>query len=225
VSRTSLVESIRVAIGAGSRRWVAGFALAAVWLAAVIVTLGWLMRYDNTPGVAADPPATWPAGTAIARDPAGPTLVMLAHPRCDCTQASLGELAELLARAPRRPRAFVVFIRPAAVGHDWEKTGLWNQAGRIPGVTVLRDDEGSEARRFGVQTSGQTLLYDARGRLIYRGGTTGARGKAGDNAGRAALLGLLTGASTSLATSPVFGCSLFSGGEDTARAEAHPHGS
>ena len=52
---------------------------------------------------------------------------------------------------------------------------------------MLRDDDGAEARRFGAETSGQTLLYDARGALAFSGGITGARGHAGDNAGRASL--------------------------------------
>ena len=79
-----------------------------VWLASVGTGLAWLMAYDNTPGAPADAPATWPADSALSRDTSGPTLVMLAHPRCDCTRASIGELAELLARAGHRPRTFVV---------------------------------------------------------------------------------------------------------------------
>ena len=79
----------------GSQR--ALWAVLVVWLASVGTGLAWLMAYDNTPGTAANAPGGWPAGTTLARDAAGPTLVMLAHPRCDCTRASIGELAELLA--------------------------------------------------------------------------------------------------------------------------------
>ena len=56
---------------------------------------------------------------------------------------------------------------------------------------MLRDDDGAEARRFGAETSGQTLLYDEHGALLFSGGITGARGHAGDNAGRASLVALL----------------------------------
>ena len=38
-------------------------------------------------------------------------------------------------------------------------------------------------QRFGAETSGQTLLYDRDGRLLFSGGTTGSRGHDGDNAG------------------------------------------
>ena len=68
-----------------------------------------------------------PAGARRGR----PTLVMLAHPRCTCTRASVGELAELMARAPRRPKAYVVFIKPGrSAPGGWERTDLWDARGR-----------------------------------------------------------------------------------------------
>jgi hypothetical protein len=186
--------------------WI-GFGLC--WIGAAGFGLVALMRYDNRPGVAAEAPANWPADTSIPRDPGRPTLVMLAHPRCDCTNASVGELAELMARAATRPRAYVVFIRPGGVAAEWEKTALWQAAAQIPDVTVLRDDQGREARLFGSRTSGQILLYDLHGHLVFSGGTTGGRGKTGDNAGRATLLAVLNGERPSGRTTPVYGCSLF----------------
>jgi hypothetical protein len=89
-------------------------------------------------------------------------------------------------------------------------TELWNTASRLPGATVLRDDEGIEARRFGAMTSGQTLLYDGGGRLVFSGGITGARGHAGENAGRNAVIALLNGRPAGQDETWVFGCSLFS---------------
>jgi len=179
-----------------------------VWLGAVVAGLAALMEYDNRPGPAADAPVTWPVATGIAADPAGPTLVMFAHPRCDCTRASVDELAELMARAEGRPRAYVVFIKPGRVPGGWEQSALWRRAASIPGVAVVRDDHGHEARRFGVQTSGQVVLYDRRGQLIYSGGATGARGKTGNNAGRAAILAAVA-AEQAHGSLPVFGCSMF----------------
>ena len=77
----------------------------------------------------------------------------------------------------------------------------------------MRDDDGAEARRFGVETSGQTLLYDARGALIFSGGITGSRGHAGENAGAAALAALLTRGAAAQRGADVFGCPLFAAGE------------
>ncbi len=55
----------------------------------------------------------------------------------------------------------------------------------------MRDADGREARHFGAATSGQTLLYDERGTLVFSGGITGARAHAGDNVGRQSLVALL----------------------------------
>ena len=120
-----------------------------------------------------------------------PTLVFLAHPQCDCTRATLGELAEVLARTSQPPKTYVLFLRPTLFDAGWEQTALWQTARSLPNVTVLRDDDGAEAKRFGAETSGQTLLYDERGTLAFSGGITGSRAHAGDNAGRASLLALI----------------------------------
>src|SRR6185295_6899188 len=117
--------------------------------------------YDNTPGVEAVPVARWPTETRLERAPDGPTLVLLAHPRCSCTPASIGELAEVLARVRTPPRTYVVFLKPSTFEDGWERTALWQSAARIPNVTLVRDDDGLEARQFGGATSGQTFLYDS----------------------------------------------------------------
>jgi hypothetical protein len=186
-------------------------AAALVWLAAVAAGLWTLWAYDNRPGVSASAPGRWPADTALKRSADGPTLLFVAHPQCTCTRASLDELAEILARASSlRPKAYVLFLKPSNVDAGWERTDLWTRAAALPNVTVLRDDDGAEARRFGVETSGQTMLYDDRGALIYSGGITGSRGHAGENAGELAMVALLTHGQAERRTASVFGCSLFS---------------
>jgi hypothetical protein len=183
-------------------------AFGVVWIAGVAAGLAWLAAYDNGAGAAAHPPVRWPADSRIVRDTTRPTLVMLAHPRCVCTRASVGELGELMARAQQPPKAYVVFIKPAGTGKDWDDTDLWHSAASIPGVTVLRDDDGLEVRRFGAETSGSTLLYDANGWLMFSGGTTGSRGHPGDNVGRASILALVNHQAAQ-STAAVFGCPLF----------------
>ena len=112
-------------------------------------------------------PARWPVETRLVRAADRPTLVLLAHPQCSCTRASLGELAEVLARTSRRPKTYVVFLKPSGFPRDWEKTDLWRTAASLPDVTVVRDDEGMEAARFGASTSGQTVVYDSEGELLF----------------------------------------------------------
>jgi hypothetical protein len=180
-----------------------------LWLASATGGLWVLWAYDNKPGIAANPSARWPATSRLAPAADGPTLVLFAHPQCSCSPASLGELAEVLARADKRPRTYVVFLKPSSVVDGWERTALWQQAARLENVTVIRDDDGLEAQRFSAATSGQTFLYDSRGVLQFSGGITSARGHAGDNAGRAALISLVNRLETSHPRTNVFGCPLF----------------
>ena len=184
-----------------------------LWLGGVGTGLWAVWAYDNRPGPAAAAPPQWPSVTALAPSSAGPTLVFLAHPQCTCTRASLDELAEILARATTRPRTYVLFLKPSGVDDGWEQTELWRRAAQLPGVRVLRDDNGLEARRFGVETSGQTLLYDKRGNLVFSGGITGSRGHAGENAGELTLISLLSDGRVDRRVSNVFGCPLFADAE------------
>lgn len=195
---------------APERRWL--WIATLVWLLAAVAGLSVLWKYDNEPGVAATAPARWPAASAIARTPGKPTLILFAHPHCSCTPASLSELSEVLARATTRPATYVVFLKPEGFTEGWEQTSLWKTAASIPGVTLVRDDDGREARRFGSATSGQTLLYDTDGARQFSGGITGSRAHAGDNAGRRSLVALLGGERTTVASTSVFGCPLFSSG-------------
>ena len=187
--------------------WITAFA--AVWLASAVGGLFVLWSYENAPGVAANAHEQWPAETALTPAADRPTLVFLAHPQCVCTRASVGELAEALARAGTKPKTYVVFLKPSSFADGWEKTGLWEAAAALPDTTVLRDDDGREALRFGAVTSGQTMLYDASGTLLFSGGITAARGHAGANEGRSAVVSLLDQLETRHRTTSVFGCALF----------------
>jgi hypothetical protein len=183
-------------------------AFGALWLCAVGAGLWVLWEFENSPGVAANPPVYWPSESHIERATDRPTLVMLIHPHCSCSRASIGELAELMARAHIRPKTYVLFLKPPGFAADWEKSPLWHSAAGIPQVTVVRDDDGLEARRFGAGTSGQTILYDVNGFLLFSGGITVSRGHSGDNAGRAAILALLHREVPEQTDSFVFGCPL-----------------
>lgn len=202
-------------------------ALCVLWLLMVCTGIGFLRNYESTPGVAAAAPAAWPADSRIARAPALATLVMLAHPRCPCTRASIGELARLMAQAEGRVKAYVLFVRPSNFSDEWAQTDLSASAAAIPGVSVVRDDEGIEAGRFHAATSGQTMLYDAQGRLLFSGGITSARGHAGDNEGRTAIVSLLNADKAAQKQTPVFGCPLFAqtecptGKEDSHETDKH----
>lgn len=185
------------------------WALAAAWLAAVAAGFAILWKYKTTPAERIDAaPAQWPAGTALARSTERATLLLFAHPRCACTRASIAELARIMARFHDRVEARVSFWMPRDAPADWATGDLWSSAARIPGVAVVRDDEGREASRFAAGTSGDVLLYDARGRLQFKGGITPARAHEGDSFGQERIASLLTTGAADRADAPVFGCAL-----------------
>jgi hypothetical protein len=178
------------------------------WLALIFAGSAALWRYKQTPGAPGAPPSEWPAGAALSRAPGAPTLVMFAHPMCVCTRASFDELEIVMERARGRVRAYVVFVSPEGEVDGFDSDAYWNAALGITGVTPVRDRGGALAARFAASTSGHVLLYGADGRLLYSGGITGARGHAGDNEGRRALVALIEGAAPASARQPVYGCGL-----------------
>jgi hypothetical protein len=177
------------------------------WLAAIGLGMHTLLAYSFAPGRVAEASARWPESSGLARDRSRPTLVMFAHPRCPCSRASVGELAQLMTNAHGRLAARVVVVRPAGTPEGWERTDIWTSAAAIPGVIVVSDAGGIETSAFGAFVSGQAFLYAADGRLLVAGGLTLGRGHAGDNPGRDAFQSWLD-AGAGPAHTPVFGCTL-----------------
>src|SRR5438128_519636 len=139
------------------------------WILVVCAGFGLVNSYSYTPGQPGRPPARWPAESKIRPLPGKPNLVMMAHPRCPCTRASLGELDLLLATTSTRLGAQVIFYKPSDAAPDWETSDLWDRAAAIPGVKVAWDPGGEQAALFGAATSGQVVVYDARGDLLFSG--------------------------------------------------------
>jgi hypothetical protein len=167
-----------------------------------------LLNYENAAGTPGAPPSHWPSHARIVRSSDRFTLVMLAHPNCPCTRASLAELEIVMAQLHGQLAAFVLFSKPGASAAEVEASNLWRKARIIPGVSVLYDDHGVQAEQFGGQVSGQTMLYDSNGRLVFSGGITSGRGHQGDNEGADAIVRLATSKQAAPATAPVFGCTL-----------------
>jgi hypothetical protein len=179
-----------------------------LWLGALGVGGARLWAYKTTPGAAARLQQRWPEASRIPRDGARPTLVMMAHPHCACTRASVGELENLMQRLRGRLAARVVFVVPKGVARSWAETDTWRTVQSSPGVSSWIDEGGVEAARFGAQTSGQVFLFAADGRLLFSGGITPIRGHLGDSAGQERIVSLVTTGRADAATSRVFGCAL-----------------
>jgi hypothetical protein len=183
------------------------------WIVAVGGGMRALVVYSSAAGSKGQAPSQWPDG--IARQAGLPTLVMVLHGHCPCSRASVEELSRLLTVCRNRVTARALFVKPAGFNRGGVRTDLWDSAASIPGVEVVCDDDGEMARRFGARTSGDTLLFDEAGELLFHGGITGARGHSGDNKGRSAIVSLLcdperpAAGQVACVHSPVFGCPLF----------------
>ncbi|HVX10580.1 MAG TPA: hypothetical protein VHC22_05330 [Pirellulales bacterium] len=186
-------------------------AAACGWLTAVLAGLAAMIDRDVTPGEGAAPPSAYPREVLAPAATDRPTLLMFAHPRCPCTLASLNELRQILQTCPDAADVRIYFRTPATPSHEWMQTELWQEAAALPDTTLVADTDGTIAKRFGVATSGHVLLYGTHGELRFSGGITGARGHAGDNAGRSAVVAILSGTSTVGQRSSTFGCPLFDG--------------
>jgi hypothetical protein len=182
--------------------------LTLVWLGALAYGMQVLFKYETTPGSSGPLTSSWPPGSIVSRQPDKPMLLMVAHPHCPCTRASIAELAKVMAHAPDGVGATVLFVKPSGAAADWDDTDLRRSAAAIPGVTVQTDENGIEAARFGAQTSGHTLVFDRKGNLLFSGGITATRGHEGDNAGENAALAALRQQAPDRSRTAVFGCPL-----------------
>ncbi|HTV00988.1 MAG TPA: hypothetical protein VMF13_10635, partial [Luteitalea sp.] len=181
---------------------------AVTWIAVVAVGFLLLQRYNATPGPSAVIASAWPEGV-LDRDRTRPTVLLVMHPECPCSRASLGEFARVLARRRGRVAAQVLIAIPPGMP-DAAAGDLVRQAQAIPGVLVTFDADARRTAAFGPLVSGHTLLYGRNGALLFEGGITASRGHAGDNVNEDALIAAIDGEPRTAHRAPVFGCLLSS---------------
>lgn len=183
-------------------------ALVVAWVAALAVSMVMVYFHGNVASRTVPSAPTWPGTSTLERTPGLPTLVMGAHPLCPCTRASLDELNVVMNRFQGKVTAYVLFIHPTGTDATWDAASTRARAGDIPGLVALTDLDGVESAKFHLSVSGQIALYDANGKLVYSGGITGARGHAGDNAGRELVTTWLQQGTAAGDHQPVYGCGL-----------------
>jgi hypothetical protein len=190
------------------------------WLSLIAAGFRYLVGYELTAGIPAASVSQWPEGAPVSLDPERYNLVMLLHPRCACSEASLTELVNVLSRAGNRVKASVLVYSPGDSSPEWVRGALWKSAEEIPGVQVAADPDGKWAQAFGATTSGTVVVFDRAGHVRFQGGITGARGHEGPNSGEQAVLAELLAGSAPVNFTPVFGCEIVQ--SNPAPGRAHP---
>jgi hypothetical protein len=178
-----------------------------IWAATVGAMYHAVRQFETTPGRGAAVRTMWPAGSRIVPDRNRWTLVMLIHPHCSCTRASLQELERIIEMSGPSLQTYVLVYRPSDFQAGWEKTETFEAAKRLQRARVIVDPDGREARLFGAFTSGQAFLYDGDGALRFSGGVTSLRGHAGVNRGSMDVVDIVHARSRQ-STHPVFGCAI-----------------
>ena len=178
-----------------------------IWAATVGAMYQAVRRFETTPGRGAAVRTMWPVRSRIVPDRNRWTLVMLIHPHCSCTRASLQELERIIEMSGPSLQTYVLVYRPSDFKAGWEKTETFEAAKHLQRARVIVDPDGREARLFGGFTSGQTFLYDGDGALRFSGGVTSLRGHAGVNRGSMDVVDIVH-AKARQGTHPVFGCAI-----------------
>lgn len=144
---------------------------------------------------------------AAHRLPNRPLLVMALHPRCPCSEASLAELGDLLARSRGACDALLLQYHPETDASGWSTAVAPQPLGGVTARVVL-DPGGKLAAALGAATSGHVILADAHGTVRFAGGLTVSRGHRGRAPAQNAILEMLQGGNPSLTSAPVYGCTL-----------------
>lgn len=164
----------------------------ALWLSMVAIGSASIMLWEFKAG---------PRGVAEPKKGRGFEAIMVAHPDCPCTIASLHALRDLVVKEDGKLRASVYFVGR----DDGRSTRTERAAADIPDV-VVRWISPRDAIRYGAITSGHVTLYRG-GAPIFEGGLSASRAVEGPSAGRVAIDAAVNGEAFSR-WSPVFGCPL-----------------
>jgi hypothetical protein len=193
------------------KNWVTFGAIS--WLITLTAGVCLVFKYDSVPGLTSTCGTKWPPNSKITHSTTNNTLVMLLHPKCPCSRASLQQVTTLTTNDNSLQCIFLVYS-PTRFPTGWEKTDIWNLAAEVPGAQLVSDVDGAEARKFGGVTSGHTYIFDRNGNLKYAGGLTEGRGHVGECRNLDLAVKALKSGTTS-ASGAVYGCPI----EDPKKAQ------
>ncbi len=185
------------------------FLFTALWLAIICGSVAALHSYEITAAKTTTSAPQWPAGVSLPRPVIIPVLIMMFHPNCPCSRASITELVALIARHRNQVTAYAIFTSQPGTPQDPATRDIWTTACSTPGLIAIRDNNGAIGHAFHATTSGQIFLYDSDGNLRFTGGITPSRAHIGDNFGARAIETFLTTGVAPRSQTSVFGCALY----------------
>jgi hypothetical protein len=177
------------------------------WAAIVVAGNLWMTAYSSQPSGSATSPDRLPSAIRAEMSNERPTLLVFLHPYCPCSRATLAELERITADYPDIADIKAYFYLPSDQTEDWAHSDTWIKAERNPALSLFTIDE-EQLKELGTVTSGQVMLYDKNGDLVFSGGITPARGHEGDNVGSESIKAFFASGYAEVPTSLVFGCSL-----------------
>lgn len=181
--------------------------ITAVWAIAIGVGTVWITDFSTGPGRTGDSPAVLPSVYLNENTTNLPKLFVFLHPYCQCSRATLAELSRLAERNMDLMEIHIFIVPLSDQSTESNSFDFEKKASEIPNAKLSTIGE-SEIKEFGAVTSGQTLLYDRQGNLVFSGGITRARGHEGDNFGSENIEEYLHGRDIPFVQTPVFGCLL-----------------
>lgn len=184
------------------------FAAALLWSGSALAGYLYIFRYESKPATLASAARHWPEGSGLNHMAGAFELVMVVHPRCPCTRASVAELNKLLLRFQGKLRAHALVLKPFETSEAWGQTEISARLAQMPYLETVKDYRGATAERFGALISGETLLYGPTGTLLFDGGLTAFRGHEGPSLGQTLLSSMVAGSETGFHQTKVFGCSI-----------------
>lgn len=212
--------------------------LVGVYVAVATCGMAWLWGNDRSGGatgaVGISPARFDVGGVGLKSD--GVRVVVVIHPKCPCSLATLDVVDEIWRRRDRAGGAelLVLLVRPEGAAEGFEEGRAAERAremmGRAGGGRVEVDVGGEKARRLGATISGHVAVYGAEGELLASGGVTRSRGHSDRSAVAVAMETALVAGSDGavggknagggVTTAAVFGCALGVGSERAVRTVA-----
>lgn len=168
--------------------------LIGVWALGVGGAMALAMRYEATPGK---------VGDARPLAQAGREVVMVVHPDCPCTAASVRVFQRLLGEAKTATPARLLVVAYGDPDHD---VAGEKYAQAVPAARAAWISPEEAEKRFGAYTSGHTVAY-LDGKPVFSGGLTSGRGVESSSDSQTDLRNFLAGRPVR-AERPVFGCAL-----------------